>query len=222
MTSPDPPRQFPAANEVLEVLESPPSLRQLAPDKVVLRKPGRGEAPAIASGGIHLKAGCKYQIQVIPQATGDRESIRQVSLGIDEHLHQVGPAGVERRGDGSREYLLLMGSRSLFSPLPRKAEATVLIDYSRWGIFPYPFSVILWPSWWNQIAWAITVSVPLWISLARQLCFPNGQLCSAAEMWHNLAASRGLVAASLAVSIGGACVVRLFGWGLQMVGWGGE
>jgi len=201
------------ADEEAIQLSHPSSLRRLAPEAIVVQSIKRGDRPHVSLGGIHLRARKKYWVRVLPQRDEFEDATHHVGLVVDEHLRSPGHTQESLREDGRKEHVLTLGCAALFRPFPVRTSFSVVLRHTRWGDYNQSIPVVVWPSLWNQLAWAFTcLFVPLWMPRLADVCFYDGHLRPSAVMLDKLRDSQEFLVITAAVTLAGAYLVRLLGW----------
>jgi hypothetical protein len=194
----------------------PEHLQRRAPARVEITDDS-GRALRMTGRFIHVSAGTKVRVRVVPPALGSDKPRPTVELGATDALRRIGPQHAVTEGAVDVAVALYLARQRGRSPFPRRAELHVTVAESGNEPFTLVIPFAVWPSWWLLLGICVSVfagsSVLLgWLYSLRGAIGPLGDGSS-------LSMTVLLAVFVLFAGLGASAALRLVGWISAWLGW---
>lgn len=138
------------------ILNCPEALRRLGPSRLVIDSMSGGPAPRVTGSGVHLYANSRYALRVVPPRPepGETASVQKPEgcdyIKVTDHI-ETNLAG------GAKECKIIFTVSSLIFPLPVQTALSIPIHHSALGTVSQSISLVIWPTFLNQLMWLGTL-----------------------------------------------------------------
>jgi hypothetical protein len=133
---------------------SMPSLRRRGPAKIEVTDQ-YGRAPRIARGAIHIRAGRKLRVKIVPQVAGPGARPAKGDIKSSPSLRpEDGPRPIKEGAVEACQADFVARFPFQF-PLPRKAEICASVAVDGHEPFKVIIPVVIWPSILSVLAWVL-------------------------------------------------------------------
>lgn len=187
---------------------TPPSLRRRAPSKVELTD-SAGQPPCISHGLVHLRAGKRLRIRIVPQ-----QSVPVTIVPSEALLTVVQPYAVHE-GSVQVYHAEVVGRHRARWSLPRQAHIHITLADPNTEPYTLAIVVAVWPSIWGVLGTGV-----LGLGLLA-VGYRFGELIktrSPAETLLDLVTDTSFLGQTLLMGLAAAAVIHLLGWGAVRLG----
>lgn len=159
MTASSPPPTDPAQPKPESLPRfDPPSLRRFAPARVEVTDDA-GRPLRMTGKYVHIRAGAKIRVQVVPQVPRDREPAHELAIAVSNSLRWVDRPHDVVAGQVTTVVAVVQSRRWGKLPVPKRAEVTVSSGPPGAERCRQVVSLVVWPSVWAVVGWVLTAVV---------------------------------------------------------------